>query len=76
MFNTFLRRDVNMIMFPTGRLDCTSLRSGRELWIRLCFPSVVVCARVSHLTATGFSANHEITAIFSAKSASLAELNL
>ena len=49
------------------------IRSGRESWIGSCFPSVVIRARVSRLTATRFSANREITATFSAKSASLAE---
>ena len=34
--------------------------SGRELWIGSCFPSVVVRARVSRLTATRFSANRDI----------------
>ena len=45
-----------------GGAYATKARSGRELWIGLCFPSVVVHVQVSRLTTTHFSANRKITA--------------
>ena len=44
-----------------GGAYATKARSGRELWIGSCVPSVMFRARVSCLTAMRFSTNREIT---------------